>query len=447
MGTKQFLIIIAFVVGFFGTGISTGFASEKPLTIEEARILAAENSSSLQNASLSMGREELEQAALRYDLFPVLSVNAALGGGYSLPQVGDSVFSFNPSAGLTLTQRVYQGGTYGIQKELGGVEFGLASVRWKALFLEVRNRSDRFFYNYLESLSRKEAAEKEVQAAEALFQSAAAQYEAGMVPKTTYLKVRADAAAKELKLERAETDTLFSGAQLASYLGLDTLPEVTRTGPEEYTSRIEYLAGLEPSVIDKTLQKLTACALETSPTFRETALNTEKAGLNAELLKKQYVPKISVSISDSISLNNDFELGNNGSVTISGSLALSQWDRRQTVQKADFSVRQAENSAEETVRLCLLEVRKSWYDLIGYAKSVVSSRTALEHAEELYQETYERYNISAAVYSDLADAEALASTNRTAYIGSQYDFLISLSSLVYTLGLKDDGKLWELLEI
>jgi len=448
MNKKENLMKFISITILFVLGTAGGLYAEEPLTIEESRIRAVKNSGDLQNASLSMETGELERAALKYDLFPVVTAGASIGGRYGVPVTGDSAFSLSyPSVDLSLSQRIYQGGTYKIEKELSTVETGMAGLEWQRLFLEIRNRHDRYFYTYLESLEKKEAAEKEMEAASSLLEISEAKFEAGMITKATYLKVKADAATKDLQLQEMEKNTLFAGVQLASYIGSDTVPELVRIDPSGYNVYIEALAGSNDSDVERISGLLVAEGMKNAPGLSLNNLTARRTELNAKLSKKQYAPSIRISVTDSLSTGNNFEIINSGSVSVTGSLTLSQWDRKKIFRKADISVEQSENDYRESVRLYILEVKNAWYELLSAARSVDSSRLALEYAEELYEETSERYRLSTVSYSDLADSEALVSSGRSAYIGSQFNFLVSLADLINTLGLEGENRLWELMGI
>ena len=112
------------------------------------------------------------------------------------------------------------------------------------------------------------------------------------------------------------------------------------------------------------------------------------------------------------------------------------WTTRASVNAKSISARQAGLDEEELRRTFALQVRSGVYDCLSSARAVVSSARALEYAEASYQGVLERYQLSAASQTDLADAGSLLSSSRTALISARYSFLDSFSSLRTLAGLE-----------
>ncbi len=417
--------------------------AENPLSLDQVRSIALERSAELENSRLNLESEKLQYSMLKYELYPDVSARASASGSYNSSQPGGEPVSFSPSIGFTLNQQIFQGGTHTVRNKLASVNTNLAELEVVDTSTNIKNLADQYFYNYLESLAQEEAAEKAFQAAGSLLAASEARYSAGIISRVTFLQVKADTATKEAQLQQMKRNTLFAGSRLASLLGMETIPDLERPDLSDYASRIDMLSSLDEETVETISGRLISLGMESSTELRQAELNTHKARLNAELVKRQYIPNVSLSISENLSPGDDYSVASSGSVSLTGSVGLTPWDRNDSLKEAEISVRLTENNAHETARSLILEIRNAWYNLLTSARSVVSSDSALDYALELYDETGARYGLQAAAYTDLADAESLVATNRTNYIAAQFDFLIALSEITGILGLEKEDELWE----
>lgn len=438
---KKMTIMIVLII------CAASLQAEDILTLEKARILAADNSITLKNTALSMEAAELKKTALKYGLFPVISATGRAGASLIYSAQSSSPVNFSPSVGLSVKQNIYNGGKYPVQKQIAGVDSSMAHGEWEDTFLQIRNECDTLYFSFLESQSQEEAAKKTMDAANSLLNLTEGQFEAGIISKITYLKAKADAATKEMNLLQMKKNSEIAGEKLASYLSLSTLPQIQEINLDKYMDFIHSLNTIDSEESIKISEHLTTAGMNNAPDLLKSKLIVNKAQLEVELTKKQYTPTIDLSLSDSVSMDSKLSFSNNSSVTLSGSISLSSWDKKSTVRQAEIAVEQAANTSAETARQYILKVQSEWYDLLSASQSVIASKAAMDYAEESYNETFEKYKLSTASYSDLVDAEALLSSNKSQYISAQFDFLKSLSTLEYIVGAKDEKSLWDIIKI
>ncbi len=434
------------LLAVLATVLSAPVLAADALDLDQLRSLAVENSNTLKSSSLSVESQQLDQDALKYDLFP--SISTQLKSGITYPGMGNDYTTLNgdSSLGVTLTQPVYQGGVYAIDKQTASVETALSLAERESARLDVLLTVDTLYLGLLEAIEKQEAAQKDLEAANLRLELAEARFEAGMVARTDTLMAKAEAAAAETSLLEAEKNTIIAGSDLASFLGLEEVPEVEPVDLQHYEGVINELTALNTERIEKSLEPLTAAGFEHSPDMVKLGLAREQAELEAQRMMKQYTPSISFSLSDTVSLDNQFSLSNSVSASITGSLTLSQWDRKNTAQQADITIDQAEVSAAETVRLYIQDIQSSWYELVTSCRTIQSALSAEEYAQELYNDTYQRYELNAATVTELSDAEADLSSARYQSISSSYSFLKALAALTRSLGFEDELKVWEILK-
>lgn len=440
---KRIQIIVLFAITAYL--LAAPVIAEEVLDRDQIRELAVENSNNLQSASLSIVSQELNRDSTKYDLYP--SISTQLKSGITYPGTGDdySTINHNSSLGATLTQPIYRGGVYAIDLETASVETALSRAERDSVLLDVLKSADSLYLEFLEALEKEEAAKKDLEAALLRLELAGLRFEAGMTAKTDYLLATSDAASDETGLLQAEKNTFIAGSSLVSFLGLEEVPEVTPVDLQYYERLIEELAALDGEMIEGLLDPLLAAGFEHSPDIVKLNLTGEKTDLEAQRTMKQYAPTLSFSLSDTLSLNNEFSISNSVGASITGSLTLTQWDRKTTSRQADIAIQQTELSAAETIRLYIQDIQSSWYELVLSSRTIKSARIAEEYARELYNETFQRYELNAATAAELSDAEANVSSARYGRISSSFSFLKSLSDLTGSLGFQDELKVWEIL--
>jgi len=432
------------LIGLLLLVIAGGVSAEETLTLEEARSLAEANSPTLQSASLEMDAAELEKAALKYDWYPRVSLSGRIGVSGAESELLSS--EVNSSVRISLSQQIWDGGKSALQRKLSGVGVEIAASDWESTLLDVRCQCDQYFFAYLEAADQEAAAEADLAAAEARLAEIEGKLEAGMISRASYLEARADAAGKETALLQKQRNTFSARAELASYLGLDELPE-TEYSVEEYTVGIEAIAALDEAQIEEISGKLIGQGLAEAPELLKADLAEKQALLTAAVEKKEYAPTVSLSLSDQFSPGRGEDLSGNASISLSASITLSQWKRGNTADQAEIAVQQSSLSSSETRRTYVLGIESAWNDLISAARTAVSAGAALEYAEELYKETLEMYNLSAGSLMDLRDAEATLVTNRNTCSSARFDYLKSVSNLVSILALEDENLLWEIIRL
>ena len=91
-----------------------------------------------------------------------------------------------------------------------------------------------------------------------------------------------------------------------------------------------------------------------------------------------------------------------------------------------------------------LLIEQQFFNLLSSARAVNAARSALEFAEETYEQMNVRYENGLISSQDLLDAEILLTSSRTQYISTYYDFLRAKSSLLSQIGEKDEAVLFNL---
>ncbi len=435
-----------FITGLF-TVLSFSVISAQlfaaPLTLKEARQLALESSVEMQTAILSSRDAQLSESAVKYTLFPDLSVSSSQKiSSYKSSAYLDPDAS-TLSAGASLSQPVWDGGIFSLDNKLAGAATEAADAETESVRLSVLSQCDTLFFAYLEAIAQEESAGADRNASDALLEESEVRLESGAISRAAYLEVRSTVAARNAAYYQAKGTRLQAGNDLASFLNLRGLPEISEEFSPQYQNAAASLADFNQQEASALEAKLITAAVQ--PDVLIGTIQTRQAALSAELDMRQYSPQVNLSLSSSLSSVAGGELTPGSSLSLSGSLGLTRWDRSVVKKQGNIPVHTAELNAREAERQADISIRSAWYTLLSSAGTVVSSTAAEEYAGELYSEMKEMYDLSAVGFSDLKDAEAAWIEARNSSVAAQYDFLNSLSQLTYATGRGDDAFLFQIL--
>jgi outer membrane protein len=193
---------------------------------------------------------------------------------------------------------------------------------------------------------------------------------------------------------------------------------------------MEKIAGLTAENIQTFGEAVKKAAVTNNPTLSQTALAGQKAQKAVEEVSAGYLPSITAGYSHTLNAGAGQSLdAGYGSLSVSASIPLDFWKTAASVEAKKVAAKQTDLDGEESLRSLVLDIQGGIYNCISSARSVISSKKALEYSENNYRSVFELYKLSSASSSDLMDAEALVSTNRAALINARYSFLEYLSAL------------------
>lgn len=423
--------------------MSAGAFAEEALSLEKSRQAALANSKTLQKYLLAVDTSVLAEKSDSYDKLP--SVSASAGASWAYAASGTSS-GLSGSLGLSVSQLVYDGGKTSLLAAIDAISTKIARQEARGEYLGVLEAADEAFYAALEAQASLEAAKADLDAYAEHLRLAKAKLEAGMITKYECLQTEAEAAAKETAYIQAQGALSSARSVLGSLTGISggyALEDVDFSAYENLIKRASAYSGDTTSSL---IEDLCAKALANNPTILAASLTESQARKTVALAKADYLPDISAGVSHSFGL----EEGKSpdagiGSISLSASIPLDFWVTKASVASKELSVRTAELDGAESLCALKLDIESAVYDYASAARSVLSSRKALEYAENYRESVLELYRLSAAASSELSDAEALASSSRSALISSRYEFLTSLSALRTFAGLESDELLLALL--
>jgi len=436
MGFKHLIFIFFLAAGFFHA------AAEDDFNLDKARALAISASKELAIAAKGMNTAELKRAALKYSWYPDIS----LTGSYRYSDNG-GIEDYTPSAAISLQQQIWDGGVYSAEKKIAEADTDIALYEWEEMILTVNRECDNLYYSYAEALSRADTAKAVLEASEALRDYSLAKYESGIISRVSYLQMRSDTASKETDYLDARRDSIIAGNNLTSFLGLDVLPETQKIIIPSYKKYLDSVNSYIKNNMTVIPEKLFLEGLKNSPTLRNSEKNVQMKEFEKSLKIREYNPKVSLSAGRTYSGDEMDGVVQSGSITLSATFTISQWDRANLLKQAEFSINSAELTLVDARRVYSLEIRSAWLNLLSSAQAAYSAGLAADYADEYYNEVYERYMLASETVSSLKDAESDKIAAETSFLNAKYDFLQTISTILYLLGFENENRLFEFIEI
>ena len=418
--------------GAAAEGSDTASGQEQSVTLQMARALAVENSAALEKAMLGIDVARLAEKSQSYAFLPSVSADASAAFAYGSTTSSSSTLAggLSASAGLDVTQKLYDGGASAILVAIDSLSTGVARAAARAEYFALIQSCDDAFYTALEAEASVAAARTALGSAQVHRDLAQARFDSGAIGRTDLLQAQATAAADESALATALEALAIARAKLASLTGLPesaALAEVDASRAEALMAR---LGGLSTGQVEAFAAKLLALAEKSNPTLIQAQLTGGKAERSIATARSGYLPTVAATWSNTLAYAAaSGSPPGSGSLSLTATIPLDLWATKTAVDSATLSARQARLDVDETRRTLSLDLRSAVYDCVALARAFASSSKALEYATSNYEGVLERYRLSAASSSDLSDAEALVSSDRTLLITARYAFLMGISSL------------------
>jgi outer membrane protein TolC len=404
------------------------------LSLAELRVLALSRSASLKKAGIAVDSSLLAERGDAYAWLP--SITAGGKATYALGSGG----ALTGSASIAVTQQLWDGGKTSIQKKIDGLATESARVAARSAYLSALEEVDDAYYAVLAGGASVEAAQADLDAATAGLDLAAAKLEAGIIVKAELLKAQSEAAQAETALGQAKRNLLAASAKLASLTGLSLPLHLAPVDFQSYDGLITRLAALDDSALEGLVGGISAAAAKGNPSLKAAGYANEEARLAVDKARAGYLPLVSASMSNGLAWA-EAGSGYSGSFTVSATIPLDLWNTALAVDKGKLEASSASTSLAEAGRSLDLDIRTAVYSWLSAARSIASSKKALDYAEGNYESVLESYRLSLASSSELSEAASLVSANRSAWNAARYGFLEGLAALRSLAGLESDDLL------
>ncbi|MCD6177479.1 MAG: TolC family protein [Candidatus Cloacimonetes bacterium] len=417
------------------------------LTLDEAKKLALKNNPDLlaQQQATKASKNNLWQAYL--NLIP----SASLTGNYLKYDepvlMGPEPVEESKSYGYSITQPVFNGGKIwlGARMANDGHKISKESLKNKTISTLVDVESK--YFKVLENQILLEISQKDLLSSQTNVEIAQIRFDAGTLSKAEFLQLQSELAGKEVTRIQIENLYQISLLELANFLQIDKVTELTEIPIESHQPILDKLSKKSLSELNEMINMIINIGLENNPSLKmsEISVNTNKKSLL--MAGGNFLPSVNLQYSNNwakYDFQDDYH--ESGQIGINLSIPIFPLvDNGLEVAKANHNLKQSKYALETISDGVKLSLQSSLINLVAAAKTVISSKLAMEFSKETYDQMKERFTYGIITANDLLSAEVMFTSAQNQYTTSFYNFLRIKSTLQLLIGIEDPQILEEIL--
>jgi outer membrane protein len=418
------------------------------LTLDEAKRLAIKNNPDLlaQQQETKASKNNLWQSYL--NLIP----SASLTGSYSKYDKPRMVGGSEPAEelknyGYTIDQPVFNGGKIWLGARMANDGYKISKESLKNKTLSTIADVESKYFKVLENQILLEISQKDLLSSQTNVEIAKIRFDAGTLSKAEFLQLQSESVGKEVTLIQIENLYRISLLELANFLQIAEVKELTEIPIEIHQPTLDKLSNKSLSELDEMIGTIINIGWENNPSLKmsEISVNTNKKSLL--MAGGNFLPAVSLRYSNNwlkYDYQNDYsesgQLGINLSIPI-----FPLVDNGLGVAKANHNLKQSKYALETISDGIKLSLQSSLINLVAAAKTVKSSKLAMEYSKETYGQMKERFTHGVITANDLLSAEVMFTSAQNQYTSSFYDFLSAKSTLQFVMGIEDSQILEKIL--
>ena len=281
--------------------------------------------------------------------------------------------------------------------------------------------------NYLLTIaseSRVEAAQAELKTAQALYQLASDQENAGLAPNIDTLRARVQLQTQQSVLIQAENDLEKQRIALARVIGLPVTQKV------RLVNRVPYHPLPEVEV-----EGAYAKALQTRSDYQAALSLLRSAQLKQDSAWKERLPSIGLSGGYGVLGNQPSEISPNWTAAASLDIPIFQGGRiRSDIQQAQAVLKQRQAEADNLKARIEQEIQNALLDLQAAAKQVEVARTGLDYARQTVEQSQDRFSAGVTNNVEVIQAQQQLASANDQYIAGLYAHNIAKVLLARAMG-------------
>ena len=401
-------------------------ALSQKLSLEDCIQIGLNNKSTLK--SVSSGKAAAEQSVKTSfsNLLPSVGFSGNLNRTYfSKTDISSTAHSQTMSGGISVTQKVYDGGQTINQVKQTKSFFQIASFSYQSARLRIIRDIIHGYFEFLKAKELKEVAGQNLSLSKKQLDLVKTKFDLGAVKKTDLLK-------GEVTRGQAQSEFLRSDQTLRSARRNFYHTMGIADGREKFIHFIKDI--LTYQLPEK--EKILIIIEEKNPDLLSQRSQIQSAKLNYMITRGMRLPSIDAGLNYSVmgensqewmdSLKEDWNLGVNISVSIpiyTGNSLSTQIEQRRIEwnQTTEDYTSLKENLNVQA--LDLLEILNQYTDILPIQVQVVES------AQEDLILVQERYALGAATILEVMNAQVSLNLAKTTSVNMKYDFWISATSL------------------
>ena len=416
---------------------------------------ALENNSTILQRRLSVDIADASLDAARNVFLPSVSSNWSMSRNISGPREGSFV---DPATGLLTTslgesrvsgsQRVSTGLNMTVfdmgdiitvsarKKGLKSTEMDLEDGRQQVIF-----QVKQAYLTFLKTQKLLEVQQEQVRVSEETLRRNQTLYEIGSVSIASVYSARSTLESARVTLITRENNVEVARANLAFVLGLGTDVRVAPTAEEFTTAPEAFEVPDMPFAYEEALDR----ALKGSPAILadKYSLLQTKDNLKATQYNIRF-PTVGMNASYGWSMGTDenfrgledlFMKNYSYSVGLSVSLPLFQrMSTENSVKTQKLQYLRSMEILDQAKRQKALDIKQRFLSLEQYRRSIAANKAAVQASNETFKLQQERYNLGAATFLDLQQAQTNLYGDRSNLVQAIYNYYIELARLEQDIG-------------
>jgi len=276
--------------------------------------------------------------------------------------------------------------------------------------------------------------------------SAATKHETGLISKVDLLKNSSARATGEVSVLNAEKDYDLAKISFANLTGLKNF-ELENIERESYAGMIDKLNKYEIDVINSKTEQFLAYAYVNNTDLKNSRLTKSIDEKTVKMAKGNFLPTVSLSYStewEKTNLADEFE--NSGALALSATIpVLPLYDNYITLEKAKIELKKSELKQMQLKDEIRTMINSAVYSLTLESKQLLSTKIAVELAEETYYSVLERSRSGISTADELNTARLSLIQAKYNHTSAFYNMLKTKSELMRLLNMKEEKEFIELL--
>jgi len=438
---------IVFIIGFnqFTNAQST-------FSLEQCKQLALKNNVQIKNGNIEIDASKQVKQAAFTKYFPSISATGMtikfddplikfnMPGG-NLPVFnGDPAtipaatqFAYSPGLSLSLldklttgcimaTQPVFAGGRIFYGNKLARLGMNVSSKKLTLSKNEVLLKTEEQYWVIVSLNEKMKTIEMYNRLLDTLYKDVNNSYKAGLINHSDVLKVslkQSELKMNKLKLENGRKLAMMAFCQHIgiAYDSLMTLSD----------SAIHYS---DPKFFYVNHQQALSNRVEYQLT--QESVNAEK--LQSKMKRGEYLPEIGIGAGAfTYDMNNSWN--NNAMIFGSVTIPISNWwEASHTLKEKKLKEEIAQNNADNTAELLILQMQKAWNDLQEAFQQIQLAEDAIKQAKENLKINNDNYKSGIVNISDLLEAQAILQQTQDNYTDAYTSYKVKLTTYLQATG-------------
>jgi outer membrane protein len=324
----------------------------------------------------------------------------------------------------SLVQPVFTGGALLNRYRLAKIGVESARTARERLNQDISLQVVRAYFEVLNTMEQRKVADQAVKLLENQRDVSQEFFNVGMIPKNDLLRTEVQLA------ERVRAQTIASNAIEAAKAQLN----LALQRPVQTSVELEDILAYKPVEVE--LDRAIAEALDRRLEIKEAALKVSASERQVDLARSAYFPQIQVSLNAFKGDGTVSSLEVEGwSFAAGATWNVFEWGKT----NEDVAAARSQSRRDQYALLQLrdeiaVEVKNSYLALITAERNMITSRKAIEQAEEGFRMNQERYKEQVGTITEVLDAETQLAQARSDYYSALSNFNIAKAALNRAMG-------------